>query len=452
MISDATVFVYQSVDGGAESLYRTITTDGASVDVELLFNDSVEYTYRFVAYANMGCLAEAPDRVLFSDESRESFQMHGELSGVDQSASSSATVNMERYVGKVSVNSVSLQWKESVNASQPFTLKRIYLANTAEEYGGAAGYNVGGVLESGTMDALLVSEVDAVIENGGSYSVPRYLYGYGSASSALVLECEWAGQTMYYHLDCALSSNTDSGMTLSIHQTGSDEPLGDITDDALTKAGALEASAWDVNSISKTFATPKAPVGASIYGVDGNFYTADEWTASGKQSSEAVGVAVSDGDHSFVIHPTAERPSEWSRNETVAVSGVVTTTDQAIAEADFAGEANTAAILAAVEAGTIEYAPAAQYAAGITFANGRNGYLPSAGELNLINENISDINTLLTVIDGQTLTTMYTKGYAASTQFDEEKHWCLITYTGELFWSLKAGSANVYYSRAVAAL
>lgn len=165
---------------------------------------------------------------------------------------------------------------------------------------------------------------------------------------------------------------------------------------------------------------PVAPVGASIYGLDGKFYSAEEWTAAGKSNSDAVGVAVSDGEHSFVIHPTAQQENIiWSSNTSVTIDGVFTTMDTATAQGDFAGEANTSAILAAVQAGIIENAPAAQYATSITFANGKTGYLLAAGELELAYDYLSDINGCLDAIDGTTLSLnskMQTKKYWTSTQ------------------------------------
>lgn len=166
-----------------------------------------------------------------------------------------------------------------------------------------------------------------------------------------------------------------------------------------------------------------APVGASIYGLDGKFYSVSEWTAAGKSNSDAVGVAVSNGDHSFVIHPTAEQTStKWSSNTSVKIDGVFTTSDRATAESDYAGESNTAAILAAVQAGTIADAPAAAYAAGITFADGRTGYLPSAGELTLAYTVLSDINSCLTAIGG-TQFDMSGKYYWSSTQYSAFHAW-----------------------------
>ena len=446
-IKNATVFVYQN-DGSGEVLYEKLNTTSGSVDAQLYFNDATDFTYRFEAYANMGELESAPAEVRFTGESKSSLQMHGELGGIDSESTSSATISMERYISRVMVSSVSLNWKNAGNAGQPFTLKRIYLANTAQTLGGAAYYNVGGVQTAGDKDALLVSEVDAVIPNKGSYSVPRYLYAYGAEGSALVLECEWAGSVMYYHLDLSLTSNGSTAYTLNIHQTGSDTPLGSLTDDALESVGAMLAADWNEVSNEASFGEAPAPE-VSILGTDGKFYSASSWTASGKSNDEAVGVAVNKNGHSFVIHPTAEQESTaWSSNTSVQIDGVFITTDRATAESDFAGEANTAAILAAVQAGTIADAPAAQYAAGITFANGKKGYLPSTGELTLCYTVLSDINSCMTAIGG-TKFDMAVKPYWSSTQYSTNYAWLWNSGIKDVSYHNKT---NTYTVRVVSAL
>lgn len=447
-IRNATVFVYQDA-GDGEVMYEKLNTTSGSVDAQLYFNDATDFTYRFEAYANMGELDSAPAEVSFTGESKSSLQMHGELDGIDSESASSATVSMERYISRVMVSSVSLNWKNAGNAGQPFTLKRIYLANTAQTLGGAAYYNVGGVQTSGDKDALLVSEVNAVIPNKGSYSVPRYLYAYGAEGSALVLECEWAGSLMYYHLDLSLTSNGSTAYTLNIHQTGSDTPLGSLTDDALESVGAMLAADWNEVSSETAFGTPPPPPEVSILGTDGAFYTAEAWTFSGKSSEDAVGVAVNKNGHSFVIHPTAEQASTaWSSNTSVQIDGVFTTTDRATVESDFAGESNTAAILAAVQAGTIADAPAAQYAAGITFANGKTGYLPSAGELTLAYTVLDDINSCLTAIGG-TQFDMGNKFYWSSSQCSAYNAWNWYRLTK---YVNRYGKSNTLPVRVVSAL
>lgn len=166
-----------------------------------------------------------------------------------------------------------------------------------------------------------------------------------------------------------------------------------------------------------------APYGTSIYGLDGKFYSLEEWTATEKSSSDAVGVAVSDGEHSFVIHPTAEQINiKWSNSAIINIAGIVTTNDNITAEMDFAGESNTLAILDAVSTGLIEDAPAAQYCIETTFANGKSGYLISLGELVLIHSYINDVNLLLGAINGK-LFDMENNKYWSSTKVDDTGAW-----------------------------
>ena len=391
-INEATVFVYQT-DGstGIESLYDVIHTDSESIDVPLLFNGQTEYTYRFEAYANMGEKTQEPSEVLFSQESAEGFQMHGTLDGIGQSTATEAVVPLERYAGRVIVESVKLSWKQSENSSQDFTLKRLWLENTAETYGGAASYNLGGTYTECPMDQFLLSEVNQVIGNGSSYDISHYLYGYGAEGSALVLECEWAGRTMYYHLDCELASNRSMNYRLTIHQTGAETPLGEITDDALTNAGSLSATEWVTGENKVSFGEEKYPgttelpeKSAMILRTNGRLYTPTEWNEMDIDDAEAVGVAFSDGTHSLVVHPK-QGYGKWSSASSIpdfeGKSLINVDTEAAL---DFSGKANTDAILAAVGAGILADAPAAQYAADITFANGKKGYLPSAGEMKMI--------------------------------------------------------------------
>lgn len=172
-------------------------------------------------------------------------------------------------------------------------------------------------------------------------------------------------------------------------------------------------------------------------------YLNTEWDGS----KTASGVMVSDGTHAFVIHPNAEQENtKWSSNTSFAIPGVITTEDDATAEKDFAGEANTEAILAAIANDAIADAPAAQYCAGITFAHGKTGYLPSAGELALAYTYIDDINASMTAIGG-ILLDMNTNYYWSSTQIDEYHAW---NWSGNVvFFNCKSNKCPV---RAISAL
>ena len=396
VIEEATVFVYQK-NGSTdeETLYQTVHTRTGDINIPLLFNNLTEFTYRFDAYANLGELSQKPDDILFSNEAAERFQMHGTLEEVSQEDVAQATVQMKRYAARVIVNSVKLNWKNEVNASQAFTLKRIWLANTAEVSGGNASYNLGGVWSSSQMDGFLISEVNQVIGHGEKYDIPHYLYGYGAEGSSLVLECQWAGRTMYYHVDCPLSANSSTIYNFSIHQTGSDEPLGDITDDALTSVGAIEAADWSISSSNIWLGEEKypgtselPPHTAMILRTNNRFYTPEEWIGVGAEQSEAVGVAISDGTHSLVVHPKKGN-AVWDSTQggIEKFDGMVLQVSAAEAARDFSGEKNTKTLLAAYNAGTLNDISAVRIAANTVFANGKTGYLPAAGELKLIEDN-----------------------------------------------------------------
>ena len=76
-----------------------------------------------------------------------------------------------------------------------------------------------------------------------------------------------------------------------------------------------------------------------------------------------------------------------------------------------------------MSAGTIEGAPAAQYCAGVTFANGRSGYLPSAGEVVLCYQYLGRINECLAAIGGVSFD-LEGRYYWTSTQVLSTYAWC----------------------------
>ena len=392
-IKEATVFVYQTNGTtGEEILYQTVHTKTSDIDVPLLFNGSTKYTYEFDAYVNMGEFTQTPSEVLFSRESETDLQMHGVLEGVGQESASQATVYLERYAARVVLSSVKLNWKQAENASQQFTLKRIWLANTAEVAGGEPAYNVGGACSTNAMEHFLVSEINQVIEAGDTYDVPHYLYGYGAEGSALVLECEWAGRTMYYHLDCDLTANSSTSYRLIIYQTGAESPLGEITDDALTSVGTLATSDWNTSEVNEKLGEERYPGvteipanKAMILRTNNRLYTLAQWTEMEIDKSEAVGVAISDGTHSLVVYPESYKTILIDNKEGIpSIEGLSFISSDAEAAQDFNGKANTDAMIAAYDAGVLNDASAAIKARSIVFANGKKGYLPAAGELKLI--------------------------------------------------------------------
>jgi hypothetical protein len=137
--------------------------------------------------------------------------------------------------------------------------------------------------------------------------------------------------------------------------------------------------------------------GVFILDTDNNLFTADEWDTA--NNSKAVGVAVITEECAFVIGRFAyvlKDTCVWSSETGSAVQGCYYAESYSEAILDYDGIKNTEAMLA-VES-------SANYAAGLassyTFANGKKGYLMSAGEAHIIKNNLSAIHTAMSKIIG----------------------------------------------------
>lgn len=238
VIVDATVFVWQRNQAtGIEVLYGKSYGVMDSFSFDLLFSDAIDYYYRFEAYVNMGELDAVPDveDVLFMDESTSAFQMTGSSAAVNRDNSGSVVIDMKRYVGKITVGSVTLDWLNKRNSFTDFTLKNVYVANAGFDASGSlAGYNnISGAYLFSEKDVMLYSPVDAVIPDGGVYDTAQYMYAYGSGSTAIVLECDHGGEIMYYHVPYEPERNSHCVFEFIVHQKGADEPLGALPDEAV---------------------------------------------------------------------------------------------------------------------------------------------------------------------------------------------------------------------------
>ena len=138
----------------------------------------------------------------------------------------------------------------------------------------------------------------------------------------------------------------------------------------------------------------KAPDGVSIQHRDGKFYTTDDWVAKGFSNDDANGVAVKNEQCGFVIAKTWFDGVPWSSDASNLVNGILTTTSSAEAKMDFAGTANTELMIATDTSG------AAYVCRNYTFPNGAKGYLPAAGEADVITQNRTTINSAIALING----------------------------------------------------
>ena len=513
-VNDATLFVYQNNGKTGESiLYHQVYGPGSTFEVDLLFSDQTTYTYDIKAYANMGELAAEGGEVLFTGESESGLQLHGQSLSVGEADASAVTVDMSRYVGKVTVSKVAVDWTND-HGQQDLKLVSVYLANVPGKVGGEPEYNVGGGFVSSAMDALIYRPVGSEIADGESYTTAQSMYGYAGTDCALVLECELAGEKMYYHVPYSPAANTHRAFRITIRQNGADTPLGELAQEAIevsvvtlnvlgfeesdedvefgekldknTKVYDLEQSVscssiidypeyvkvkitgrkvvfndllqsgsvvegslsgdeifipqgteigtlgvldtdlfllftpnelrsknevvisglHEVNDLilntDQAMQFPKDPTpvpepgstfsGVAVYGVDGKLYTPKAWRCLGRSKDEAVGVAVGNGQYAYVIHPTACLRDSWAsnnHNDLFAYGNGGNELD--IVLKDFSGPYNTERILAAVEDGVLDEAPAAEFCANTEFAHGKKGYLWSVGEACLALEHMGEI-------------------------------------------------------------
>lgn len=152
------------------------------------------------------------------------------------------------------------------------------------------------------------------------------------------------------------------------------------------------------------------PSGVYIQHIDGELYSTDEWTARGFSNEDANGVAVGQGDISFVVSKEKSVSLQWCSDTENAVEGLAVISNAADAEKDYNGVANTALIAG------IDTSGAANYCANYTFPNGAKGYLPALGEVAILYANEQAVRKALALIGGDLDNTLWssTQGSANS--------------------------------------
>lgn len=168
-----------------------------------------------------------------------------------------------------------------------------------------------------------------------------------------------------------------------------------------------------------TFTYKALETGTYIIDKNDNLYkTADLLQASGVAYDDTLGVLLVTDSIAIVIAKTVINEKAWSTG-TGLVEGCTTTTDSySGAIKDFAGAANTAAIVKKHNALDEAAASCNRY----IFKNGKKGYLMSAGEALAIQANIDTIGRLLVDIDtGNGNIISSAVDYWTSTQYDASK-------------------------------
>lgn len=177
----------------------------------------------------------------------------------------------------------------------------------------------------------------------------------------------------------------------------------------------------------------------------------NSWASYQNSGEVAEGVLLVEGGRHLVIAPTEGTDKKWSSkpasssntSDSVQISGVTTTGDRMTALNDFAGRANTTAIINGSTSSNVTNTEA--YAAGFcnkyarVNANG-NGltagrwWLPSLAELVMIWANFDKINYALSKISGATQ--LQSTWYWSSTQGSDTTAWT---------WYLIDGTIRNYY-------
>lgn len=184
----------------------------------------------------------------------------------------------------------------------------------------------------------------------------------------------------------------------------------------------------------------------------------NSWASYQSSGEVAEGVLLVEGGRHLVIAPTEGTDKKWSSKPasssdtsgSVQISGVTTTGDRMTALNDFAGRANTTAIINGSTSSNVTNTEA--YAAGFcnkysrTNANGKGftagrWWLPSEGELAMIWANFDKINYALSKISGATQ--LQTTWYWSSTQASATRAWSLGLGDGNVGNFYKFGQGRV---------
>lgn len=206
-------------------------------------------------------------------------------------------------------------------------------------------------------------------------------------------------------------------------------------------------TSWTYNSTSCSYTFTKNYLEKTdiyIQHIDGTLYTTDDWTSGGYTNEDANGVAVVRPiSGSFVIakEESSSRLAWGGYDKTI--TDIVTSSTSSVAVLDNDGAGNTSKIIEQLTGVTISGetgAPAAEYCASYTFPNGKTGYLGALGELQAVRNNITRINSAMSLIGG---TSFNKDDYWSSTQSSSYYSWALYWYYGDLVSDSKSLSRGV---------
>lgn len=154
------------------------------------------------------------------------------------------------------------------------------------------------------------------------------------------------------------------------------------------------------------------PKGVSIQHIDGTIYTMEQWVEKGFANDAANGVAIVDEAASFVIAKTEKYFCIWASDTSSLIDGVTTIPSSTEQIKDYAGYANTQAML------SVDTSGAAYYCNTYIFPNGARGYLPAMGEWKVAYKYATQISEAMNLIGASQIGSSSDYYMWSSTQYD----------------------------------
>ena len=152
------------------------------------------------------------------------------------------------------------------------------------------------------------------------------------------------------------------------------------------------------------------------------------------------GIAVVTDETRYVVGLTRNPTNLKWQNSTGNISGLSDISSIDLAKADFNGRSNSNIIATASNGGA--NAPVNEYCQNFTFPDGSKGYLPAAGELYIVYQNLTSINELLTLVGGMDIAQQLS--YWSSTERSAGNAWSLEFKDGSVTNAIKTGARYIH--------
>jgi uncharacterized membrane protein len=164
-----------------------------------------------------------------------------------------------------------------------------------------------------------------------------------------------------------------------------------------TKRGTTKSNSYTVRHFC-TYEYNPVPNGVYIYDKDNNRYTKEEWTSSGKGTSDVCGIGISTDTDSFMIS-TDISVADYAFGGQGTLIPNVPMLSTGVSSSNLYkathGFIYTDTIISKLRTGN---APAAEYAKTYTFGNGQSGYLPSFSEVTTLYSYKTQVEEILSTL------------------------------------------------------